>query len=392
MPSTVVLSTWPLNHADSGGKRRIDALLSAAGRRVILIQPGIHHPKYATVPYPVDLGRRKLGINWGIFNFYLRRNRRIAREIVRHQSPACVLLTSIWGEPVVRGLDDVPVVLDAHDVNSTAIAERFGQKHPFTRMVHAQEARTLKRVHHLFTCSARDRTQFIDLYDIPESKISVVPNGVDTRVKTPDEKFLAGDSFWQTNAREKTTLFFMGKLDYEPNVRALNFLNEKLMPELDRVSPEGFNMIVCGGPVPGNPFHPGISFAGSVDDQRLQAYLHGASICLAPIFTGSGTRLKILEYLSAAKPTVATPKAVEGIPCESGKHLIIAEPDAFAEAVQNLARDPERSDSMAIFGQSMVREMFDWTDAIQPKWRSVLDQWCDFSPAPQWSTQNSESG
>jgi glycosyltransferase involved in cell wall biosynthesis len=258
--------------------------------------------------------------------------------------------------------------------------------------VHAQEARTLKRVDHLFTCSDQDRDQFIDLYGISPSKITVVPNGVDTRTEPPDKNFLAEDSFWQANVQEQSTLFFMGKLDYEPNVRALDFLNRELMPELDRLSPGAFKVVVCGGPVPRNRFHHGIAFAGSVDDRRLQAYMHGASMCLAPIFTGSGTRLKILEYLSAARPVVATPKAAEGIPCESGTHLVIAEADAFTDAIRTLAQDSARSDSIAQSGRNLVREMFDWTAAVQPKWRSILDQWCNFTPAPPWPGRDPDSG
>lgn len=392
MPSTVVLSTWPLNRVDSGGKRRIDALMNALGRHTILVQPGLHHPKYTTVPYSLDLGRRKLGINWGIFNFSLPQNRRFARNLIRNQSPACVVLTSIWGEPVVRGLNEVPVVLDAHDVNATAIAERFGRIHPFTKLVHAQEARTVKCVDHLFACSEQDREQFMESYGIPASKVTVVPNGVDTNSPPPDSSVLSKDAFWQSNVKQQTPLFFMGKLDYQPNIRSLAFLNDTLLPELEQRSPGKYRIIVSGGPVPAATFRPGIAFSGTIDDRRLQAYLHGSSICLAPVFTGSGTRLKVLEYLSAARPVVATAKAAEGIPCESGKHLVIADPESFADEIEKLARDPAKSDSMAQAGRNLVREKFDWTSAVQPKWRSVLDQWCDFSPTSPWPKERSEQG
>ncbi len=384
MPSAIVISTWPLVPVNNGGRRRIAALLKALGQHAVVMQPSQHHPEHITVPYPIDLGRRKIRINCGIFNFYLGANRKIARQFLLNHSPGCAILTSIWGEPVVHGLKDLPVVLDAHDVNVIAMAERYGKRHPFTKLVKAQEARTLRGVDHLFTCSERDRSLFVELYGVPLSKVTVVPNGVDTPTLPPNVDLLSNDTFWQSNAAGRTPLFFMGKLDYEPNIRALDFLNASVMPELQQRSPGTFKLIVCGAPVPKSSFHPDIAFAGSLDDRRLQAYLDGASICLAPIFTGSGTRLKILEFLSAAKPVVATAKAAEGIPVESGMHLIIAKPSAFTEEILALAKDPSRSRSLARAGQALVAETCDWTRAIQPKWKSILDQWCNFSPEPPW--------
>ncbi len=52
---------------------------------------------------------------------------------------------------------------------------------------------------------------------------------------------------------------------------------------------------------------------------------------------GSGTRLKVLEGLSMAKPMVSTALGCEGIDVIDGEHLLIADaPDAFADAVLDL--------------------------------------------------------
>ncbi len=55
-------------------------------------------------------------------------------------------------------------------------------------------------------------------------------------------------------------------------------------------------------------------FTGSVPRTELNGILAASDVGLAPIFEGSGTLLKVLEYMSAGLPIVATPVAVAGIP------------------------------------------------------------------------------
>lgn len=375
MPSVVVLSYTDLTEPTTGGTRRMNALLDAVGRETVLVQPRVHHPGYATVPFPRDFGRSKVGVNWGIFNFYWPANRRVARNLIRHHSPALVVLTSMWTEQVVRDLPGVPCVLDMHDVNAVAIGERYGARHPFTRLVRAQEARAARRAAHVFTCSAADRDQFTALYGLEPGTVTVVPNGVDVAACAQAPALRADDPVWRRNLRDATVLFFMGKLDYQPNAAALEFLGGALMPELERRAPGAYRLLVCGGPLPAHPHHPAMVFAGAVPEEALRAYVKAADICLAPLFTGSGTRLKLLEYMAAGRPVVSTPKAAEGLQVTPGAELQIAESDAFAEAIESLGREPERAAALGARGQSFVRKHYDWAEACLPRWREVLSRW-----------------
>ena len=58
--------------------------------------------------------------------------------------------------------------------------------------------------------------------------------------------------------------------------------------------------------------HPKIIFTGVVED--LPVYIQSADLCVCPLFSGGGTRLKLLEYMAAGKPIVSTQKGAEGIP------------------------------------------------------------------------------
>ncbi len=365
----LVLSYWNLNGFAFGGARRIEALLRLLGPRTLLCQPAPAHPQYETVPFRPDLGRRKLGINWGIFNFMLPGAARAARRAVAGQPPL-IVATSIWAFIPVRRETAIPVVLDAHDVSALALAERFGAGHPFTRQVRRWEGRVVRSARHVFVCSAGDREQMISMYGVAPDRITAVPNGVDlpafavpaTDLPPAIERELQG----------KTVLFFMGKLDYQPNRAALRFMNDQLLPALEQARPGRFKLLVCGGPRPAGAWHPAMLLTGRVPE--VLPYVQRADLCLAPLFTGSGTRLKILEYLAAAKPVVATPKAAEGLVAQDNRDLALAPAPEFAARVLALAGDPAAGRALGLAGRELVRQHYDW-NAIREQWKTVLGPW-----------------
>ena len=118
-----------------------------------------------------------------------------------------------------------------------------------------------------------------------------------------------------------------------------------------------------------------------VADELLQAFLRRADICLSPTFTGSGTRLKNLEYMAAARPVVSTPKGAEGLDAVAGRDLVIAEPESFARAILNVADAPARARDMGLSGYRFVKERYDWRHSIQPLWRERLRLLSDSHPA-----------
>jgi glycosyltransferase involved in cell wall biosynthesis len=90
-------------------------------------------------------------------------------------------------------------------------------------------------------------------------------------------------------------------------------------------------------------------------------YLADSSVVLAPILNPGGTRLKILEGLLAARPVVATPEGASGLEDLEGEGLVLAStPEAFAAAVVELSRDPERAAALGAAGRRALRERYDW--------------------------------
>ena len=71
---------------------------------------------------------------------------------------------------------------------------------------------------------------------------------------------------------------------------------------------------------------------------NIEDYIVSSDLCIVPICSGSGTRLKILEYMAAGKPIVSTVVGAEGIPLESGVNAILLDKvdSSFVDSVRYL--------------------------------------------------------
>ncbi len=233
----------------------------------------------------------------------------------------------------------------------------------------------VRAVDHVVACSAADAEGFRRRYGVPAERITVVPNGAELNFEERARASAVDPTVEKRLAGAQHVLLFMGKLDYQPNRVALGFLADEVLPRLEAAGGR-WRLLVVGGPVPAGPWPASFVFAGRVAD--VAPYLMRADVCAAPIFSGSGTRLKILEYMAAGRPVVATPKAAEGLDVENGRHLVIAEAAEFAEAVARVARERDLADALGRAGRDLVRERYSW-DASRERWRGVFARWMDLT-------------
>jgi glycosyltransferase involved in cell wall biosynthesis len=94
------------------------------------------------------------------------------------------------------------------------------------------------------------------------------------------------------------------------------------------------------------------------------ADIAAAAIVIAPLRTGSGTRIKILEAWAAGRPIVATPLAAEGLRVQNGSNIVLAEDSAgFAAAVARLLSDPVGTQRIALAGRHTFERHYTWDAA-----------------------------
>jgi glycosyltransferase involved in cell wall biosynthesis len=135
------------------------------------------------------------------------------------------------------------------------------------------------------------------------------------------------------------------------------------MPRLIERRPDA-RLVILGGETP--YVRPWLIQPGRVPHETLPGVIQACEVGTAQIFSGSGTRLKILEYLAAGLPVVATTKGAEGLALEAGRDLLLAEDaERFAEAIAELLGNRERAKAFANAGAQKVREQYSWPAVIQ---------------------------
>ncbi|PUA34640.1 hypothetical protein C8Z91_34815 [Paenibacillus elgii] len=137
-------------------------------------------------------------------------------------------------------------------------------------------------------------------------------------------------------ALNKHNMLFLGNLFHEPNRIALKDIRKIILPRVRKRFPDARLILVGDAPrelVKEIMCDESISYKGTVED--LNEVFKETSIALCPITSGSGMRIKVLDYLTAGLPIVTTEMGVKDAITNKG---VIFENDVqkFAEHIINI--------------------------------------------------------
>lgn len=248
-------------------------------------------------------------------------------------------------------------ILDAHNVDYIRLKSEMNTKsfaykmlsQPFVIRLKYEEIKAIKKMDHIIVCSDVDKKYFAKY--IPENKITVIPNGVDC------------NNFKPTKETNSNTVLFMGKLNYPPNLDGIVYYIEKIHPILKQKL-KNIRLNILGLNPPKELIKlankdRSIVIKGFVKDVRSE--LKKAKICICPVRYGSGTRLKILEYMAMNRPVVSTAKGAEGLRVTDDKDILLADsPGDFANSIIKLVDDTSLYAKIATNARKLVEKEYDW--------------------------------
>lgn len=106
---------------------------------------------------------------------------------------------------------------------------------------------------------------------------------------------------------------FVGGFQHRPNVDAALWLGREIFPGLCRLHPSAHLTIVGSDPPRAVRALAGGAVAVTGRVPRVEPYLERAAVVVAPIRTGGGMRLKVLQAMALGKAVVTTPLGAQGL-------------------------------------------------------------------------------
>lgn len=159
---------------------------------------------------------------------------------------------------------------------------------------------------------------------------------------------------------------FIGALDWMPNVEGLMWFFEKVWPTLSLRNP-GLKFHIAGRNIGSNIkafASDNVIIHGEVNNAIN--FINTYEVMIVPLFSGSGTRVKILEGMSLGKTIVTTSIGKEGIEVQHGKHLLVADtPIDFISHIETLLGDDNFRNNLSRNAKIFVQEHYDHLDNAQ---------------------------
>ena len=279
--------------------------------------------------------------------------RRAVERELRDWRPDLVVVQMVrcaWAGDVVQRLEtETPVLFDAIDAMGLHF-ERAAQSVPWAlRGIYRREAaRCRARETALARCAAlTTAVSARDLRAIATNRALVVPVAArESPAATPSERAPA--------------VLLSGNLGYRPTVEGAEWFAREVWPEVRRQVPGAIWTLAGARPAPsvrrlsrieGVFVHPNVP--------DLAPYLGAAAVAIAPMATGSGVPMKVLEAWAAGVPVVGHPWMAGGVESEARAAMVVAESaEEWRCALISLLSDREKARKRIALGREAWRRWY----------------------------------
>ncbi|NLE34449.1 MAG: glycosyltransferase family 4 protein [Bacteroidales bacterium] len=255
----------------------------------------------------------------------------------------------------IKRLTDAPVVLRAHNLEhriremmaaSARSPVRRAYLSNLSHRLRSLEQKTAWMVDAIVPISEPDFTWFISAAG--DKPVFLAETGTEEAGYLPEP---AGGNL---------RVGFIGAMNWEPNIEGIKWFIKEVWPGVVKKMPDTTLHIAGRTLKKKDTILPGgknIFIEGEVEDAIH--FIRSNHVMIVPLFAGSGLRIKIIEAMSAGRPVVATPVAVEGLPVKSGRELFVAtDAGTFSASLIKLLGDPSLRASTGINAVSLVNERY----------------------------------
>jgi glycosyltransferase involved in cell wall biosynthesis len=293
--------------------------------------------------------------------------KRVVADATADRRPDVAVIQMVrcgWAMDAIRAVDPtLPVLFDAIDSMSLHYERAATAAPPLLGSAYRSEAvRCLRRESEL----------------VRDAAVTTAVSGRDLRALGAGSRGMVVPVTGGSEARPRTgtdrgaTVLLSGNLGYRPTVRGALWFADRVWPGLhDRVP--GARWVLAGArpaaAIRRLASRPGIEVHGNVDD--LGAFVDRADVAIAPMASGSGVPIKILEAMAAGVPVVVDPWSADGLEDPSAVVVATGEED-WIRVLGELLGDPEAASDQAARGLAAWRAVYR-PDRVRARIRQAVD-------------------
>jgi glycosyltransferase involved in cell wall biosynthesis len=185
-----------------------------------------------------------------------------------------------------------------------------------------------KKVHCI---SQEDQDGLLENFSIDPQKCVLAPYCPDITRFYPTSSFKEEIRKKLNLKKQELCILFFGKLDYKPNIEAIDIINQEIIPRLNKNTAFEYKIVICGKNA-NQIANENIIYTGFVD--KIEHYVQSCDVMINPIISGGGVKTKVMETLNCKKKVVSTEHGAVGIKPEDNLIIIKSWDDMVAKLIE----------------------------------------------------------
>lgn len=155
------------------------------------------------------------------------------------------------------------------------------------------------------------------------------------------------------NQISSNSVYHLAAMDWLPNREGLNWFVNKVLPHIN----SNIKIKVAGKSLRVEEYvHPQIINLGEIED--AESFVAQNGICIIPLQSGSGIRMKVIQNLAFGKAIISTLKGIEGLNVTEKEVIIKDDPISFAQAINTLFIDNSKRELLGIAAKKYISDNF----------------------------------
>ena len=290
--------------------------------------------------------------------YYSKEIQKALDMVIENQDISFIFCEELSTVQYVKNIRNIPIVFDDHNIEYELQERSVSNSTFLLKALKRREAHYVKRLE-LFAWEHSKLCYFVSERDCQIAK----ENSTNKRFDVVENTFSSEGISYRKNIEwfERPTCVFIGNMSWKPNHYGLMHFFEKIYPNVkDHI--DDIDIILLGSSVPSDLRICAINHgARIIEDIEEEAKIEIVSKCwlaLVPVYFGSGTRIKILEYWAHSKAVLSTGIGAEGLRSCSGT-IIRDKDDDFANEIVNLLSDKNQLEEFGRLNKEIFTKYYE---------------------------------